>query len=257
MASPATDRRPTNLERQRLRDAAKPVSSLVEARQELKRITKAVEALQSRRVEARNRFDRDGNISGAFVTDQMRAEARTKATAALSATEDEIRAEARLLSVRAQNIAGQISDAADLPSLAALDPEVLSAASQMVPLLQIQIAGLPLSEIERRLRATQLRGDEAELLALTTVARAHLVDRREAPRPEDKEQDLGSALNTLGVILDPSTGDDADDPIRDETLAPDLRRAGQAVQAVSAVDQLIARDRSDRGEVEYDFLENL
>lgn len=249
MATTATGLKLNHVQRQRLKDAEAPVADVSQATTDLKKIRESVEDLQDRRDQAQRRFDKDSLVSGRYLSDEARTEAREKALDALREVESDVAFELRVLGARAQSITAQLSDAAELPTLSALDPEVVRDASSMAPLVQVQLAGLPLSGIAQRLRAAQIRANPAEVLAFATAARAHLAQRRDAPQPGDSDSDFFAAEGLVRQMQEAN---------RDTRFDDLLKAAHATVQAVTGADRQITRDRSARGEeITYAFLEGI
>lgn len=247
MASQNPEHTLTPLHRQQLREAATPIGDVAAIRRELAEIGEKLEALTTQRTAAQRQYREDSFLAdGPHVTDAMREAVRQGAEAPLTETEATIRRETMLLNRRAQSIVAQLNQVAETPSLAHLPSETLATASQMIPILQAQLAGLTLAQLAQRLRAAQVRADEGELFAYATVAGAHLAERQTAPKPGDDDSAFYAARDIVSGIR---AG------FRDDALDPVIAQAGAVVDEVSAFDRQVITDRQERGDVDpYGFL---
>lgn len=237
----------TPVQRQALRETNRSIGDIAATRRELGEIAEKLEALTKRRTAARRQYQQDSFLAdGPHVTDAMKQAVRQGAEAPLAETEAALRRETMLLNRRAQSIVAQLNEVADTPSLANLPYETLATAAQMIPILQAQLAGLTLPQLTQRLRAAQVRGDQGELFAYTTVAGAHLAERQTAPKPNDSDRDFYAARDIVSQF---QAG------FRDDALDPVIAQAGAVVDEVSAFDRQVITDRQERGDVDpYNFL---
>jgi hypothetical protein len=237
----------TPVQRQALRETSTSIGDIAATRRELGEIADQLEALTKQRTAAQRQYETDSHIAGGrFVTDEMREAARRSAEDPLAETEARIRRETMLLNRRAQSIVAQLNQVAETPSLSNLPAETLGKAAQMIPILQVQLSGLTLPQLTQRLRAAQVRGDEGELFAYTTVAGAHLAERQTAPKPNDSDRDFYAARDIVSQL---QAG------FRDDALDPVIAQAGAVVDEVSTFDRQVITDKSERGETDpYNFL---
>lgn len=237
-------------QREQLKNADRPIGSVSDARSELVQLE-----AEARNVAARVRYsqaDYDrvvGPVDG--LEDDYGAGVRAKAEAEFAPVELEARRSLAVLQARARAIVQQLSEAAAIPGLANVPADVLDSANRQRPLVESQLAGASVAMIRQRLSAAKVRSDDAELLALVTVA-GPILDQRKNAAPDNAGDPETFALFEARADLREIAS-----RWRDRSLDLALDRATEVELKVSDAERVIVRGFTSRtGKDEFGFSES-